>query len=74
MKDISVYQIDSAVPMPDGKEKLPLGQLEIGESFVIPIERRNSVASVATIYGKKTGKKFTTRKQDEKTVRVWRAA
>lgn len=74
MNNIEVYQVDSAVPLPDGKQPLPLRQLNIGESFVFPIERRASISSMATIFGKKTDRKFTIRKEGDNLCRIWRSA
>lgn len=70
MKQIGVYQIDSGVPVPG--TKAPLDQLKVGESFVIPIDRRRSVATVASRMKHETGKSFTIRKIDDENIRIWR--
>ena len=51
----------------------PFLQMEIGDSFVVPIDRRVAVGVSCVWYKKKRGMKFTTRKtEDGKFVRVWR--
>lgn len=73
MPDITVYQIDSGVPVPEGSRvPIPLSKLEIGESILFPLQKRASVQSQASAVGRRTGKVFTVRKQGEKTARVWR--
>jgi hypothetical protein len=67
---IDVYKVDSGIPVP--AKGVPLNQLEVGESFVVPIDKRRSVATVASRVKRETGKKFTIRKIDNDNVRVWR--
>lgn len=69
----TVITVDSErVPIPEKKLKYPLGTMEIGDSFTVGIKDRKNVSSRASRLGAKTGKKFTIRKIDADTLRVWR--
>ena len=73
--DIPVYKVDSGLPMPDPIAewgKMPLSGLEVGDSFLFPIEFRNYVQARASTIKKNKGKEFTVRKQDADSARVWR--
>lgn len=71
-------KIEKNVPLPDndrrpGPETIyPLREMEINDSFVLPIHLRDSVSSIATRLKSKSGLAFTIRKIDADTVRVWR--
>ena len=72
MSNIEVYQIDNAIPVPgDG---LPINQLEVGESFVFPIEKRSQIQVAASTLKRRQGKVFVVRKQNEEFARIWRKA
>lgn len=75
-----MYEIEKNVPLLEKaagrKAKYPLASMEVGDSFVVPLKypkQRSPVHSVASIFGKKHGRKFTTRRIDN-GVRVWRIA
>lgn len=70
--NIEVYQIDSSTPLPPERGQLPLDQLEVGESFLFPLEERKKVQSLASNIKARNGKLFTVRKQDDLIGRVWR--
>lgn len=53
--------------------KFPFYKMEIGDSFSVGFDDRLSLRSMASSYGRKNGKKFTTRKSDD-GIRVWRIA
>lgn len=73
MKNIPVYSVDTGVPVPtDRSKQLPLNVLEVGESFLFPLDERNRVQTFASRLKSRRGKEFTIRKQDENTARVWR--
>ena len=73
MTDISVYTIDSGVPLPAERVLMvPLKHLEIGQSILFPLEKRRSVATMASVAAKTLNRKFTIRKQNAKEARVWR--
>lgn len=82
-----MYEIERGVPLPPranlaGHTKYPFGEMEIGDSFFIPIDTidgkkpSDSVSSAAYVFGKRNNKKFTTRQvREEGTIkgyRVWR--
>lgn len=70
------YLIESGVPIPGGsgtgrKIKYPLDRLLVGQSFTVPSTQAGSLSSCASLYGKKSGRVFTTRTEDGLT-RIWR--
>ena len=71
-------EIEKSIPIPRAhatRKEYPFPQMEIGDSFVVPIDRRVAVGVACHSYKKKHGKQFTTRKtEDGKFVRVWRIA
>jgi hypothetical protein len=70
---IPVYQIDSGVPIPIGKyTRIPLYDLEVGDSFLFPFAKRSSVQSLASRIKRDTGKEYTIKKMDSENCRVWR--
>lgn len=71
MKKIDIYQVDTAIPIPERKQKLPINLLEVGESFLFPGAERNRIQTRASQL-KKAGKEFTIKKQDNATARIWR--
>lgn len=70
------YTIEKNIPMPpkgSGRPlRYPFDKLEIGDSFVIPTKDYNSVNAAARQYGKRCGMRFTFRKIDDATARVFR--
>ena len=64
------------VPASNTKWLDVLGKLEVGESFLVPIEKRNNVACIATQWFNKSdgGRliKSTIKGQPEGMVRFWR--
>lgn len=72
MKEIRVeHKVDSGVPIPI-KKGLPLAELSAGESIQFPLSDRRRVATQASTMTRRTGKKFTIRKESDETARVWR--
>lgn len=72
-KKPSVVPVDSTkVPIPEQILKYPLSTMDVGDSFTVDIKERKNVSSRASRLGTKTGKKFTVRKIDDNTLRVWR--
>lgn len=77
MTKINVYTVESGIPIPDKetRKNFMLGQMKVGDSILVPIKDRASVASSASHARAKTGKEFTTKKTDDgQHVRVWRIA
>lgn len=69
--NIQVHEIDSTVPMPETRG-LPISQLQVGESVAFPFSKHRSVRTRVSAIARKEGKKFTVRKIDADTGRVWR--
>ncbi len=71
-------EIEKNIPVPRAyaaREKYPFHQMEIGDSFVVPVDRGVAASVACSWYKKKHGMKFVTRKtKDGKFVRVWRIA
>lgn len=66
------FVIEKDVPLaPHGNCRYPFGQLEVGDSFALPIDIANKVRTAAFSYGKAHGMKFAVRKQGDHA-RVWR--
>lgn len=68
------YQIEKNIPISTKRAdivKYPFSQMEVGDSFTVPIEERHKIAQSAFYFGKKNGKKFATRREIDK-IRVWR--
>jgi hypothetical protein len=69
------YPIESGIPLPKpatrSGSKYPFAQMRIGDSFVV--DKRQDQFGNTVIYGaKQTGFKFTTRKIDANSTRIWR--
>ena len=77
-------KIEKNVPLPSGRGgkvcRYPLGEMEIGDSFLVELEGRTIAALASRITASITayckavpGKKFTTRRVNNGTaIRVWR--
>jgi hypothetical protein len=72
MSKIPVYSIDTGVPVPETYGSFPLAQLKVGESILFPLEKRRSVATLASKLKKDEGKVYTIKKMDDNNARVWR--
>lgn len=81
--------IEKGIPMPgyDGRQQkphnqppktiYPLADMEVGDSFVVPVRKKRSVRSVVCKFKNYFGnehKDFTTRQVENNMVRVWRIA
>lgn len=65
-------KVEKGIPIP---ARYPFNQMEVGDSFVVPMEiTRYAVSTAAHRYGKKHGIKFTVRRMTDKTIRCWRTA
>lgn len=65
-----MIKIDKNVPLPEAC-KYPVAQLEVGDSFWVERNKRNSVMAVAQKIGRRTNKRFISRKDGE-GFRFWR--
>lgn len=72
-RKIPVVSIESGHPVPDTLMSYPFGQMNVGDSFLIPISKRSTVASAATKFGERNNMKFLVRKIDKENLRVWRS-
>lgn len=78
------FQIEKDVPVPKRKfrGKYPFGEMEVGDSFLVPADdegatyipkyRRPRVAGAIRTYSARHGKRFTYRRLEDNSVRVWR--
>jgi hypothetical protein len=65
-------KVEKGIPIP---ARFPFEQMQVGDSFVVPMEiTRYAVSVAAHRYGKKHGVKFTVRKYKDGTYRCWRTA
>lgn len=77
---MSELKIDKDVPIPASDpggrpEKYPWQKMEVGDSFLIPLEsmKHKSAINLAYQAGQRTGRKFSGRRIEGGT-RVWRIA
>ncbi len=71
------YKVDKDIPIPPARSTLaryPFADMEPGDTFAVPAEENKKVRLAAHSYGKRHGKAFTIRRQEDGTVRVWRTA
>lgn len=71
--------VDKGVPMPVvvkefGRAKYPFGKMEVGDSFKVASDLIRSARNAAYLYGIRNGMRFSCRRVDEQTFRVWRIA
>lgn len=67
---MNTITIEKDVPIPSRPSgSYPFDQLDVGDSFSVPVRSRNSVSTYLKKFGKK---RFITRTQSDDTVRVWR--
>lgn len=66
--------IDDDIPIPASPtlKLYPFEELEVGQSFAVPIAKKSSVQAIATRHSR-NGKRFTTRTIGDE-MRVWRTA
>jgi hypothetical protein len=68
---VSDFKVDQGVPMPK-VYRYPIDELEVGESFEFPIEKRQSVQTSASNIKKKSDKSFVVSKVNDEVGRIWR--
>ena len=69
-----IIRIEKGIPLPSAGAPhgtYPFAEMEVGDSFVIPLTKRPSISSVLGRYGPK---RFVTRKISDTECRVWRVA
>lgn len=69
-----MFDIDKEVPIPepDRVTDYPLTKLEVGDSFVFPLEKRASVQSLVSGLKRNGFGVFTIKKISDTECRVWR--
>lgn len=75
--DVEGIQIEKNVPMPEPRPtepKYPLAKMQIGNSFIVPLHKRNAVSTAARAVARKTGMTFSIRMISETEARVWRTS
>lgn len=67
--------IDQGVPLParGPAPRWPFRQMAVGDSFCAPRSQANTVKASASMFGKRSGRKFSTRMEDD-SIRCWRTA
>jgi hypothetical protein len=71
------FKIIKNVPPPSGhgdRQQYPFGDMVVGDAFDAPRAITDRLRAAASSYGRANGKKFSVRKLDENTLRVWRIA
>lgn len=71
MKPIDV---DDDIPLPPEEHthaRYPLHKLDVGQSFLVPIEERGAARAATSAYARKSGASFVTRATPE-GLRIWR--
>jgi len=72
MKPAPKFKIEKGIPIPSKRiNSYPFGEMNVGDSFSFPADKRASVACSVRPHSLK-GKKFTVRKITNDTARVWR--
>jgi len=65
--------IQKGVPLPKrANNKYPFQEMEVGDSFELPVSQKAAVARSAWSRGLELEAKFTVRQISDETVRVWR--
>jgi hypothetical protein len=71
----SVGPIESGVPLPVGNKHVrgiyPFPDMKVRDSFTVPLEKKMSAASAASIYGRRHKMRFTGRIDGDR-YRIWR--
>ncbi len=70
---VNMYELTNDIQMPPARQRgaYPFNKMAVGDSFLAPKDKTNSVASICSRLGKKTGKSFVWRTVDG-FIRVWR--
>lgn len=70
-----MFNVQSNVPTPSAtKASYPFASMEVGDSFEYSPDFRLKVPNAASLYGKRSGKKFRTAVQPNGMFRCWRVA
>ena len=67
-------KIDKGIPVPLNPRRLyPFDEMEIGDSFAVPLAEHSAIHSATCWRAKRHGEKYTIRRMED-CVRVWRTA
>ena len=67
-------KIEKKIPLPTARTNWPFAKMEVGDSFIVPVEKLISCRGAASAYSKNHPcVRFTVRTMDGK-VRCWRTA
>lgn len=72
MATAPTFKIEKNVPQPS-RSKYPFMDMEIGDSFLVPVGKGPTLRSMGSRLGKETGRRFTVRVMGD-GARVWRVA
>lgn len=69
------YTIEKDIPYPESskKAKYPFQEMEIGDSFAVEKEKRNTILTSSQYWGMKLQRKFSVKRYGE-AYRCWRIA
>lgn len=70
----SQFKIERGIPLPARRNKYPFAEMQIGDSFSAPLSEERRLSASAAARGFAIGAKFSVRRVDADTVRVWRVA
>jgi hypothetical protein len=72
---ITAIEVQSGVALPQPRVvyAYPYGEMDVGDSFVVPLEARQKVMNANTRAWKRLGRKFVARTEGD-VVRVWRVS
>lgn len=63
-------KIEKGIELP---QRFPFWKMDVGDSFAVPADiKRTIVATSASVYGIRHGKKFSVRKEANGQLRCWR--
>ena len=68
-REVKVIEVVSNKPMPKQRNKYGFDRLDVGQSLS---SSSKSIVSASFLYGKKVGKTFTSKKEEDGTYSVWR--
>lgn len=75
-----MFEIQKHIPIPDARsapKAYPFQQMDIGDSFSVPLSARKNARVAASVDAQRNGRKYVTRTlvEDEKYIcRIWRTA
>lgn len=68
-----MYQVEKNVPLPSRYSRYPFAQMEVGDSFEVPVDSARNAQHAVYQENRRGEKKFTFRKMGD-VARCWRTA